>query len=219
MSSVEKFQNTCLPPKEAFYSSLKDEHISDADYEHAQRVFDTFQCQNLGDYHDLYLKSDVLLLADVFENFRNIYQEYYQLDPGHFYTSPGLSWLACLKMTGVELELLTDPDMYLFVEEGLRGGISMITHRHAKANNPYVEGYKPDQPHNYLMYLDANNLYGWAMSQSLPVNNFGWLTPQEIEHLDVMTLPDDGTEGYILEVDLEYPKELHELHNDYPLAP
>ncbi|KAK3731226.1 hypothetical protein QZH41_004694 [Actinostola sp. cb2023] len=221
MSSVEKFQNTCLPPKEAFYSSLKDEHISDADYEHAQRVFETFQCQNLGDYHDLYLKSDVLLLADVFENFRNICQEYYQLDPGHFYTSPGLSWLACLKMTGVELELLTDPDMYLFVEEGLRGGISMITHRHAKANNPYVQDYNPDQENNYLMYLDANNLYGWAMSQSLPVNNFGWLSPGEVEELqeNLMTLPDDGTEGYILEVDLEYPKELHDLHNDYPLAP
>ncbi|KAK3720534.1 hypothetical protein QZH41_001987 [Actinostola sp. cb2023] len=124
-------------------------------------------------------------------------------------------------MTGVELELLTDPDMYLFVEEGLRGGISMITHRHAKANNPYVQDYNPEQPHNYLMYLDANNLYGWAMSQSLPVNNFGWLCPGEVEELqeNLMTLSDDGTEGYILEVDLEYPKELHDLHNDYPLAP
>lgn len=124
-------------------------------------------------------------------------------------------------MTGVELELLTDPEMYLFVEEGLRGGISQITHRYARANNPYVQGYTPEQPHNFIMYLDANNLYGWAMSQSLPVNNFGWLTRGEIEILqeNLMTLPADGTEGYILEVDLEYPRELHDLHNDYPLAP
>ncbi|KAK3735533.1 hypothetical protein QZH41_005010 [Actinostola sp. cb2023] len=221
MNSFNKFQETQLPPKGAFYSSLKDSSITEDDYEHAQKVYREFRCQNLGEYHDLYLKSDVLLLADVFENFRTICLEYYQLDPGHFYTSPGLSWSACLKMTGVELELLTDPDMYLFIEEGLRGGISMITHRHAKANNPYVDGYDPEQHNNYLMYLDANNLYGWAMSQALPVNNFGWLTEQEATELqqDLMTLPDDGTEGYILEVDLSYPEELHDLHNDYPLAP
>ena len=221
INSVEKFEETCLPGIEHFYSSLTERTISESDFEHAHLVFQTFQCRNLGDYHDLYLKSDVLLLADVFENFRSICLEYYQLDPGHFFTSPGLSWSACLKMTGVELELLTDPDMYLFVEEGLRGGISMITHRHAKANNPYVEGYDPEKEHNYLMYLDANNLYGWAMSQSLPVNNFGWLTPQEVEELqeNLMTLPPDGAEGYVLEVDLKYPPDLHNLHNDYPLAP
>jgi hypothetical protein len=121
-------------------------------------------------------------------------------------------------MTGVELELLTDPDMHLFIEKGMRGGVSMITHRYAKANNPYIEGHDPDQEANYIMYLDANNLYGWAMSQHLPTGNFGWLTDQEIEYLDVMAIPDDRVEGYILEVDLEYPKELHDVHNDYPLA-
>jgi len=134
-------------------------------------------------------------------------------------TSPGLSWQACLKMTGVELEQLTDPDMHLFIEEGMRGGISMITHRHAEANNPYIEGYDPNQETNYLMYLDANNLYGWAMSQHLPTGNFGWLTEQEVEYLDVRNIPDEEGEGYILEVDLEYSKEFHSLHNDYPLAP
>ena len=221
MDSAEKFEEPCLPPIEAFYSSLTESCVTPEDYAHAQRVFQAFQCRHLGDYHNLYLKSDVLLLADVFENFRNLCLEYYQLDPGHFYTAPGLSWAACLKMTGVELELLTDPDMHLFIEEGLRGGISMITHRYAKANNPYVEDYDSRLPHNYLMYLDANNLYGWAMSQPLPVNNFGWLSSQEVEELaqNPMSLSEDGEEGYILEVDLEYPVELHESHNDYPLAP
>ena len=158
MDSFEKFDEETLPRQECFYSVLNDENISDADYDHAARVFDAFSCQNMGDYHDLYLKSDVLLLADVFENFRNVCLKAYNLDPCHFYTSPGLAWQACLKMTEVEVELLTDPDMYLFVEEGLRGGISMISSRFSRANNPYVPDYDPDQETSYVMYLDANNL-------------------------------------------------------------
>ena len=122
-------------------------------------------------------------------------------------------------MTEVELELLTDPDMYLFIEEGLRGGISMISNRFSKANNPYVPDYDPTQENSYLMYFDASNLYGWAMSQSLPTGEFDWLTDQEIAELDITDVADDNEEGYILEVDLQYPTELHGLHNDYPLAP
>ena len=125
MDSEIKFKEISLPPTDPFYSQLRDEEISDQDNAHAQQVYPTFHIQNLGEYHNLYLKSDVLLLADVFENFRNICLTYYELDPCHFYTSPGLAWAACLKMSQVELELLTDPDMYLFVEEGLRDGISM----------------------------------------------------------------------------------------------
>ena len=121
-------------------------------------------------------------------------------------------------MTEVELELLTDPDMYLFIEEGLRGGISMISNRFSKANNPYIPDYDPDQETSDVMYLDANNLYGWAMSQPLRTGEFDWLTAEEISNLDIAQIPDDS-EGYILEVDLKYPKELHDLHNDYPLAP
>jgi hypothetical protein len=173
----------------------------------------------MGGYHDLYLKSDVLLLADVFENFRNVCLKAYNVDPCHFYTRPGLAWQACLKMIEVELELLTDPDMYLFIEEGLRGGISMISNRFSKANNPYVPDYDPDQDSSYVMYLDANNLYGWVMSQSLPTGEFDWLNEEENSNLDITQIPDDSEEGYILEVDLKYPKELLDLHNDYPLVP
>ena len=219
VDSFQKFHETNLPPIEAFFSTLRNEGISVEDYVHAQTVFTEFQCQSLGDYHDIYLKSDVLLLADVFQNFRDICLNYYQLDPAHFYTSPGLSWQACLKMTQVELELITDPDMYIFLEEGLRGGVSMISNRYCKANNPYIAGYDKDQETNYIMYLDANNLYGWAMSQPLPDSGFVWLIEDEIAELDVSNIADDSEEGYILEVDLEYPCNLHERHNVYPLAP
>ena len=143
----------------------------------------------------------------------------YNLDPCHFYTSPGLAWQACLKMTDVEIELLTNPDMYLFIEEGLRGGISMISNRYSKTNNPYVPGYNSNQEASYVMYLDANNLYGWAMSQLLPSGVFNWLTQQDISIFKVEEISDDSEEGYILQVDLQYPTELHDLHNDYPLAP
>lgn len=122
-------------------------------------------------------------------------------------------------MTDVELELLTDPDMYLFVEEGIWGGISMISNRYDKANNPYVPGFDSTQEKNYNMYLDANNLSGWAMSQPLSTHDFFWLMEQEIEELNVMSIPNDGEDGYTLEVDLEYPKELHDLHSAYPPAP
>ncbi len=215
MDSWDRFEEQHLPPKKAFYSKLSNEHISDADYAHAKNVWKAFDCGNLGDYCDLYNRTDVLLLADVFENFRKTCMKQYGLDPAQYYTSPGLSWDALLKKTGVELELLTDYDQHLFIEKGMRGGISMVSKRYAKANNPRVEGYDPRKPNSYIQYLDANNLYGWAMSQPLPVGDFQWVE----DCGDITKHPADSPEGYILEVDLEYPKELHEAHNAYPLAP
>ena len=160
----------------------------------------------------MYLKSDVLLLADVFEEFRNICLENYSLDPAWYYTSPGLSWDALLKHSEVKLELLTDPDKLLLFEKGIRGGISMISNRYGQANNKYMEEkYDPSQPSKYLAYLDANNLYGWAMMKPLPVGDFKWMEERELEHWEDFPC--------ILEVDLEYPKDLHDLHNDYPIAP
>ena len=219
MDSFEKFNQKELPTKEDFYSILNDQHISDEDYQHAKKVWNAFKCKNMGQYHDLYLGSDVLLLADVFESFRRTCLQYYKLDPCHYFTSPGLSWDAMLKMTKVELELMTDIDMYQFIEKGMRGGISYISHRHGLANNKYMKGYDEKAPSKYLMYLYANNLYGWAMSQYLPTGNFKWMSKKKIDKLDLAKYKDDSKRGLILEVDLEYNKKLHNLHNEYPLAP
>ena len=212
MDSLERFKETKLPPKEVFYSRLIEENISDEDYAHAQKVWREFKIEHFQDYHNLYNETDVLLLADVFESFRNICIENYKLDPAHYYTAPGLFWDACLKMTGVQLEFLTDVDMLLMVEEGIRGGVSMISNRYSKANNKYMDDkFNPNEPSKYIQYLDANNLYGAAMSMKLPTSGFTWMNKYELNHWEKYPC--------ILEVDLEYPKELHDLHNDYPLAP
>ena len=168
MYSWEKFDEARLPGRSAFYSSLNEEGVNEENYLRAKEVWQRFGCENLGDYHDLYLKTDVLLLADVFEDFRRVCLENYKLDPAHYISAPGLSWDAMLKRTGVKLDLLSDVDMYQFIEKGMRGGVSYIAHRHAKANNEYMKDYDPDQPSSYIMYYDANNLYGWAMSEELP---------------------------------------------------
>ena len=163
-------------------------------------------------YHNLYNKTDVLLLADVFENFRDICIKNYKLDPAHYYTAPGLAWDAALKITEVELELLSDIDMLMMFEGGIRGGVSMISNRYGKANNKYMgNNFDSSKPSKYIQNLDANNLYGWAMSKPLPTHGFEWMNVNELK----------TWENYpcILEVDLEYPISLHDLHNDYPLAP
>ena len=219
MDSLEKFNKTELPTQEEFYSILNNEHITDKQYQHAQNVWNTFKLKSMGEYHDLYLKTDVLLLVDVFENIRKTCIQYYKLDPCHYFTSPGLSWDAMLKMTGISLELMVDIDMFQFIEKGMRGGVSYIANRYGKANNKYMKEYDEKTPSKYVTYLDANNLYGWAMSQYLPTGGFRWMTEKQTNNIDLVKYDDNSEKGLILEVDLEYPKELHDLHNDYPLAP
>ena len=218
MDSFDRFNETKLPVQQDFYSILNNEHISDEQYKHAQNVWDTFNLKTMGDYHDLYLKSDILLLADVFENFRKTCLQYYKLDPCHYFTSPGLSWDAMLKMTDIKLELMVDIDMFQFIEKGMRGGISYIANRYGKANNKYMKNYDEKAPSKYIMYLDANNLYGWAMSQALPTGDFKWLSPKQIEKINLGKYTENSNKGMILEVDLEYPTELHNSHNDYCVA-
>ena len=173
--------------------------------------------KNMGDYHDHYLQKDVLLLADVFEKFIDMCLKYYGLDPCHYFSSSGLSWDAMLKMTDIELEKISDIDKHLYIEKGLTGGIYCVDKRYAKANNKYLNDYDPRKPSTFITYLDMNNLYGWAMSKYLPYGGFEWL--ENIDKFDIMSINDKSPIGYILEVDLEYPDELHELHNDFPLAP
>ena len=194
--------------------------ITDEDYAHVQKVFEELKLKNLGNYHDLYVQSNTLLLADVFESFRNKCIEIYELDPTHFLSAPGLSWQAALKKTGVILELLPDIDMLLMVEKGMRGGMYHAIHRYAKANNKYMKNYDKNIISSYLMYLNATNLYGWAISQKLPVNGFKWIKKLSEFNEDFMKGYDENSDkGYFLEVDVEYPKKLFNLHRDLPFLP
>ena len=219
MDSFEKFDQTELPAKEHFYSILNDQDITDDEYNHAKKVWKMFKLKNMGEYHDIYLGSNVLSLTDVFENFRKTCIQYYKLDPCHYFTSPGLSWDAMLKMTNIKLELMTDIDMFQFIEKGMHGGVSYIANRYEKANNKYMKEYDEKAPSKYIMYLDANNWYGWAMSQYLSTGNFKWMSDREISKIDLGKYSADSKRGLILEVDLEYPQELHDMHNDYPICP
>ena len=219
MDNWERFNETSLPRKESFYSNLNMEDIDDVDYRHGNNVFNKSRLNNLGDYHDLYVESDTILLADVFENFRDMSLKEYQLDPAHFLSLPGLAWQACLKKTNIELELLTDFKMLLVVEEGIRGGICHSIHRYAKANNKYMKNYNSNEESSYIQYLDANNLYGWAMSKKLPVNGFKWIDNNEINEDFIKNYDENNDKSYIFKVDVKYSKRLHELHSDLPFLP
>ena len=214
VTNWDKFKEMKLPLREAFYSKLNMSGVGNEDYEHANRVWKEFGLKDLGEYHDLYLKTDVILLANVFEAFRKVCLKNYGLDPAHFYTAPGLAWKACLKKTRICLELLLDPDMLLMFERGIRGGITQSVNRWGKANNPYMGSeFIPDKPTRYLPYLDANNLYGRAMSQPLPTGGFKWV---DVKPDKISKLAKRKSKGYLLEVDIRYPKELHDSHNDLP---
>ena len=210
VDSWDRFNETRLPSIDKFYSKLNGVGISEDDYKHANNVWSDFNIQNLGEYHDLYLRTDVVLLANVFEEFRNTCMKHYGLDPANFYTSPGLAWKAWLKKTGIKLELLQDPDMLSMFEAGIRGGITQAVHRYAAVNNKYMDSYDPNAPLSYIQYLDANILYGWAMSQPLPTGRFKWVNvnPNQINELA------HGDKGYLLEVDVRYPTEIHDSHDE-----
>ena len=216
VTGPEILRESSLPPREAFYSKLNEEGISEEEYDRALQMWQRYDCKTMKDYHDLYLTLDVTLLADVFENFRDMALREYKLDPAHSWTVPGFAWNCALKMSKVELELITDPDMFLFFENSIRGGISTITHRYAKANNKYLPDHDPHLSSEFLIYLDANNLYGYALSQPLPTGKFRFLDNPENFNIDSVDC--NGAMGYVVEVDLKYPDDLHDAHNDYPLA-
>ena len=205
--NTKKYNEQKLPNKEEFFNKINNKNISDEDYEHAKSVFEKFECKNLLDYSILYLKTDICHLSDVFQKFSDFAYKTYELDPRHSYTLPGFSWQSMLKMTKIELELISDPDMYLFLMDAIRGGISVCNKKHIIADNKYIN--ETTKNNKYLMYLDANNLYGVSMIQSLPYKNFKWS--------DNLTL--NKIQTGIYEVDIEIPTNLHNKFKDYPICP
>ena len=195
MDSWERFNKTSLPDKEAFYSKLNLKGISDKDYAHAQKVWEVFEIKNLAEYHDLYVQSYILLLAYVFEDVRDKCIEIYKLDPPHFVSAPGLAWQACLKKTGVELELFTDYNKLLMVEEGVRRAMCQAIH---------MQKQKVIIKTSLSYLLHANNLYGWAMSQKLPINDFKWVKDLfQFNESFIKKYGKNSDKGYIFEVDIE----------------
>ena len=226
VDSYEKFNNKELPPKECFYSSIKDGkrdksngHIYEKEYLDLKNFWKELGFNTFIDFHNHYLKKDVLLLADVFEKFISTCLKNYNLDPCHYFSALGLSWDAMLKMTKVELEKISDPDMHLFIEKGMRGGISYINKRYSEANNENCPNYDNEKPKRYINYLDMNNLYGYAMSQYLPYGGFKWIKITSETVNKKLNEKDKSLHGYVLEVDLDYPENLHKEHSDYPMVP
>lgn len=220
MTSFEKFDEG-LPAREDFYNELDDKHITESEWNHVLDVWNEFQIETMGQYHDLYVESDVLLLCDVIGKYRKLIIREFNLDPLHFYTLPGLSLQACLKKTQVKLDLINDIEQFLMVEKAIRGGISVISKRLARANNPKLSSYKPEDPTSHLLYIDANSLYAHAMKNKMPVGGFKWLKPKELDLVNTEWVKnyDDGSDrGYILEVDLDIPPSIHDRTDEYPLC-
>jgi len=232
MDDAAKFDQTHLPTKAEFYNDLNEKECSDEDYDRAKQLWNEFDCKTFRDFHNLSLESDVTLLADVFETFREMMLKTHALDPAHYFSVPQMSWDAMMKLTEVELELLSDHEMHLLVESGIYGGISFISHRHSKANNKYMKEHDKSKPTKHLLYVDENNQYGKSMMLPLPYKDFEWLDEGEIpvsendddnmrmiKELTACSNIEEDHQGYILEVDMDYPDELHDKHNSYPLLP
>ena len=220
MDSMDRFTETELPERRFFYNDLSGEAISNEDWNHVNAIWTEFNLQNLGELHDLYVESDVLLLGDVFEKYRTLTYKTYGLDPIHFYSLPGLSFEACLKATGVKLELIKDPEIHMMIERGIRGGVSTITHRHAQANHEGLSSFNKETERSHLLLVDANNLYGWAMSEKQPIRGFRFM--KDIKHITsewIRSYDDSSDVGYFLEVDIEIPDHLHDSTSEYPLCP
>ena len=218
MNSCERFNEESLPLKKYFYDELNKKDIFEEDYAHALKVWEVFKIKNLGEYHDLYFQTDTLLLADVFENFRDMCLKIYKLDQPHFVSARGLSWEACL-MTRKELELLTDKEMLYMFEKGTRGGMCQATHHYECANNKYIENYNENIALSFFQYEDANNLYGWPMIKKLPVGNFEWIEKDNLLEFGkefIEKYDENSDKGFLYEVDVEYPKTIRMLHRDLP---
>ena len=219
MDSMDRFDETSLPSIEKFYSKLQMKHINENDYKHAKKGWDVFEIKTLGKYQDLYVQADTAQLTDAFENFRLLCLKEYQLDPVYFVSTPSLAFEAMLKITKAKIELFTDINMVLMTEKGMRGGLTQVVKKHAIANNKYLPTYDRSKKNVLLQYLDANNLYGYAMNKTLPLNGYKWADVSIFTDDFIKNYDDEGDKGYSLEVDVEYPKELLIAHKDLPFIP
>ena len=222
VDSFDKFSGCELPPKEFWKNTLEggEVTISDSDFDHVKLVFQEFDCKNLGDYHDLYLITDVLILASIFQEFRNVCYATYGLDCAHFYTASHLSGEAILKVCKADVELLTSREHLEMAENLIPGGISSVfAKRKFEANNKYLPTFNP-KAKTFGLFIDANNLYGGIMEKfPLPLRSFIPKKQEEIDLQEILNTPDDSPVGHVLEVELHYPHHLHDFHADYPLAP
>ena len=219
MDSHDKFNETTLPPIQKFYSNIRSKNINNDEYKHAKKVWDHFELKTLGDYHDLYVQADTAQLSDVFEHFRSLCLKEYQLDPAYFVSTPSLAFKAMLKLTRAKIELFTDIDILLMTEKGIRGGLTQVIRKYGVANNKYLPNNDKTKNSTYLQYLDANNLYGYAINKKLPLNGYEWADEAIFTDDFIKNYDDEGDKGYLLEVDIEYPKELHSAHEDLPFLP
>jgi len=220
VKNTDVFEERRLPPREAFYSSVRDKGITEQENRHAETVWSLLKDKVFRSYHEVYQMIDVYLLADIFQTFRKTCLTNDRIDPCYYLSTPGFSWAAALKKTRANLELFTHATKYNFIASGVRGGITYVAKRHSVANNKHLpDTFDPTRPSTYLVNLDVNNLYGLAMTEYLPYDRFAWLKKEEIEEFDLSSVRENSDMGYILEVDLDYPSHLHDDHNDYPLAP
>lgn len=225
-TSIEALRDAkSMPAKEHFFNHLTDSGVTDVDYEHANRVFQEFSCSNRLDYTMLYMMLDTALLADVFIHFRETMHDKFQLDPCQYISLPGYAYDCMLKLTGIAIDYIRDPDLFLMLSQNIRGGFSFVAKRletNLVESNTTIQNdrlVKTPARRKNLLYIDANNLYGWAQCQALPIGEFTFLSESEIQSLDLDQLTNEDDYGYIFEVDLEYPSSLHKQHRSFPLAP
>lgn len=218
VDSMERLEEEKLPPINCFYNNLTEKNISIENYNHALNVWNQFKIKNIKNYSELYLCIDVLLLSCVFENFRNVSIKNYMIDPAWYYTLPSYAFDVALLKTQVKLDLITDYDMHLMLEKGIRGGLAQCSLRHMKAENKYLNPNHEGES-KFIMYFDSNNLYGLSMSSILPKSHFRWVDETQFNSENILLLEDDAPSGYIFEIDIHYPTHLHSCHDAFPLLP
>ncbi|XP_064625915.1 uncharacterized protein LOC135486749 [Lineus longissimus] len=219
LDSEQKLELEELPAKAEFFNSLENSEISDEMYQRAQKVWSIMGMKSLKDYLTLYLHCDTLILAEIFENFRNVSMKNFTLDPCHFVSTPSFSFHCMLRHTGVKLDLLQDMEMVNFLRSGVRGGVSGVMKREVHRNMPDMSDYRPNMLKCEIVNLDCCSMYSFCLRSHLPVGDFRWLSDTEMKEFDLHSVAKGGDQGFILSVDLDYPTHLHDLHNDLPLAP